>query len=64
MVLIPPTRYNISLSYKLEFDATNNVIEYEPLTLGLKTTHKNESKESSNFWGFRISCWDIPTHRK
>jgi len=34
--LIPPIGQSISLSFKLELDATNNVIEYEALILGLE----------------------------
>jgi hypothetical protein len=33
---ISPTQETISLSYKLEFEATNNVAEYEALFLGLR----------------------------
>lgn len=40
VILIPPIGKNISLSYKLEFDTTNNVPENEALILGLKTTRK------------------------
>ena len=31
-----PTKEVIPMSYKLEFDTTNNIIEYEALLLGLK----------------------------
>ena len=34
-VFIPPSWENTSLSYKLEFETTNNVDEYEALILGL-----------------------------
>jgi len=36
MVFISPTQETIPMSYKLEFEATNNVIEYEALVLGLR----------------------------
>jgi hypothetical protein len=36
VVFISPTQETISLSYKLEFEATNNVAEYEALVLGLR----------------------------
>ena len=36
MVFVSPVQEIISLSYKLEFEATNNVVEYESLVLGLK----------------------------
>jgi hypothetical protein len=35
VVFISPTQETISLSYKLEFETTNNVAEYEALVLGL-----------------------------
>lgn len=38
--MIPPTGGNISLTYKLEFDTTTNVVEYEALILGLKVEKK------------------------
>jgi len=31
-----PSQETISLSYKLEFEVTNNVAEYEALVLGLR----------------------------
>ena len=36
VVLFSLTNQVISLSYKLEFDITNNIVEYEALILGLK----------------------------
>ena len=36
VVFISPTQETISLSYKLEFETTNNVEEYEALVLGLR----------------------------
>jgi ribonuclease HI len=36
VVFISPTQETISLSYKLEFETTNNVAEYEALVLGLR----------------------------
>jgi ribonuclease HI len=40
VVLISPTKREIHLSYKLEFEATNNVVEYEALILGLEAARK------------------------
>jgi ribonuclease HI len=40
IVLISPTKNEIHLSYKLEFEATNKVVEYESLILGLEATSK------------------------
>jgi ribonuclease HI len=36
VVLFSPVQEIISLSYKLEFEATNNMAEYEALVLGLR----------------------------
>ena len=37
VVFVSRAQETISLSYKLEFETTNNVIEYEALVLGLRT---------------------------
>jgi ribonuclease HI len=37
IVFISPSKEVIPMSYKLEFDTTNNISEYEALLLGLKT---------------------------
>jgi ribonuclease HI len=39
-VLISPTKREIHFSYNPEFEATNNVSEYESLILGLEETRK------------------------
>jgi ribonuclease HI len=36
VVFVSPAEETISLSYKLEFETTNNVAEYESLVLGLR----------------------------
>ena len=36
VVLIPPTQQVVTLSYKLQFQTTNNTTEYEALILGMK----------------------------
>jgi hypothetical protein len=36
VVFVSPTQETINLSYKLEFEATNNVVEYEALVLRLR----------------------------
>jgi ribonuclease HI len=36
VVFMSPAQETISISYKLEFEATNNVVEYEALVLGLR----------------------------
>jgi ribonuclease HI len=38
ILLISPLEEVITLSYKLEFETTNNIDEYEGLVLGLKAT--------------------------
>jgi ribonuclease HI len=38
VVLVSPSQETIALSYKLEFEATNNVVKYEALVLGLRAT--------------------------
>jgi ribonuclease HI len=55
VVLISPKKEEIHLSYKLEFEATNNVVEYEALILGLEATRKMQITElvvfgDSNLW--------------
>jgi ribonuclease HI len=45
VVLIPPTQETISLSYKLEFEKTNNMEEYEALVLGLRATKDMKIEE-------------------
>jgi len=49
VVLVSPTLETINLSYKLEFEATNNVVEYEALTLGLTTAEDMGVKEIAVF---------------
>jgi ribonuclease HI len=40
VVLISSTKKEICFSYKTKFEATNNVVEYEALILGLEATRK------------------------
>jgi len=49
VVFISPTQETISLSYKLEFEATNNVAEYEALVLGLRATKDMKIEELAVF---------------
>jgi ribonuclease HI len=49
VVLVSPVQEIISLSYKLEFKATNNVAEYEALVLGLRAAKDMGIKEISVF---------------
>ena len=50
MLLISPAGKWIPLSFKLEYEATNNVAEYEALLLGLQTA-KNMNIQSLKFLG-------------
>ena len=45
IVFVSPTQETISLSQKLEFEATNNVAEYEALVLGLRAAKDMGIKE-------------------
>jgi hypothetical protein len=45
VVFISPCQETISLSYKLEFDTTNNVAEYEALVLGMRDAKEMGVKE-------------------
>jgi hypothetical protein len=49
VVLVSPAQETIALSYKLEFEATNIVAEYEPLVLGMKATKDMGIEEISLF---------------
>jgi ribonuclease HI len=50
IVFISPTKEVIPLSYKLEFDTTNNISEYEALLLGLKAA-KNMGIDKISVFG-------------
>jgi ribonuclease HI len=50
VVFVSQSRETISLSYKLEFEATNNVAEYEALVLGLRPAKDMGIKEIFVFW--------------
>jgi ribonuclease HI len=45
VVFVSPCQGTISLSYKLEFEVTNNVVEYEALVLGLRAAKEMGIKE-------------------
>jgi hypothetical protein len=49
VVFKSPSQEIISLSYKLEFEATNNVAEYEALILGLRAAKEMGIKEMAVF---------------
>ena len=49
VVFVSPTQETISLSYKLEFEATNNVAEYEALVLWLRAAREMGIQEVAVF---------------
>jgi hypothetical protein len=49
VVFVSPCQETISLAYKLEFETTNNVAEYEALFLGLRATKEMGIKEVAVF---------------
>jgi ribonuclease HI len=49
VVFVSPCQETISLSYKLEFETTNNVAEYEALVLGLRAAKDMGIEEISVF---------------
>jgi ribonuclease HI len=49
VVFVSPCQETIPLSYKLEFEATNNVAEYEALVLGLRAVKYMEIEELAVF---------------
>jgi ribonuclease HI len=49
LFFVSPTQKTIYLSYKLEFETTNNVAEYEALVLGLRTAKDMGIKKLSVF---------------
>jgi ribonuclease HI len=49
VLFVSPTQETISLSYKLEFETTNNVAEYEALVLGLREVKDMGIEELSVF---------------
>jgi ribonuclease HI len=49
VVFVSPAQETISFSYKLEFETTNNVVEYEALVLGLRASKYMGIEELSIF---------------
>jgi ribonuclease HI len=45
VIFISPCQETMSLSYKLEFETTNNVAEYEALVLGMRAAKEMGIKE-------------------
>ena len=50
ILLISPSKEVTTLSYKLEFETTNNIVEYEALVLGLRDS-KDMSIDCVSFFG-------------
>jgi ribonuclease HI len=46
---VSPSQETMSLSYKLEFETTNNVAEYEALVLGLRAAREMGIQEVAVF---------------
>ena len=46
---VSPAQETISLSYKLEFETTNNVAEYEALVIGLRAAKEMGIQEVAVF---------------
>jgi hypothetical protein len=59
MVFVSPTQETISLSYKLEFETTNNVAEYEALILGLRAAKDMGIKEIFMFGDIELIVQQI-----
>jgi ribonuclease HI len=49
VIFISPCQETISLSYKMEFETTNNVAEYEALVMGMRAAKEMGIKEVSVF---------------
>jgi ribonuclease HI len=49
VIFVSPTQETISFSYKLEFETTNNVAEYEAIVLGLREAKDMGIEELSIF---------------
>jgi ribonuclease HI len=62
VVLISPKKEEIHLSYKLEFEATNNVDEYEALILGLEAARKMQITELVVFGDSKLVVQQIKVH--
>jgi ribonuclease HI len=59
VVFISPTQEIISLSYKLEFETTNNVVEYEALFLGLRAAKDMKIEELAVFGDVEIIMYRV-----
>jgi ribonuclease HI len=58
VVFVSPCQETVPLSYKIEFEATNNVAEYEALVLGLRAT-KDMGIEELSFWDVELIVHQI-----
>jgi ribonuclease HI len=54
MFFVSPAHETISLSYKLEFETTNNVAEYESLVFGLRDAKDMRIREIFVFWDAKL----------
>ena len=56
--IISPTKESKVHSYKLIFECSNNVAEYEALLMGLHALKDLGAKRVQIFWGFG-ACWKL-----
>jgi ribonuclease HI len=61
VVFVSPAQETISLSYKLEFEATNNVAEYEALVLGLRAAREMGIQEVAVFGDAELVVQQVRT---
>lgn len=59
MVLISPTNQTVTISYKLQFETTNNPIEYESLILGMKDAKYLGVDEITTFGDSELMVQDV-----
>jgi hypothetical protein len=62
VVFIAPTQETISLSYKLEFETRNNVVEYEALVLGLRAAKDMKIEEIAVFGDVELIAHQVRNH--
>jgi ribonuclease HI len=59
VVFISPSQEVITLSFKLEFETMNNIVEYEALVLGLRATKDMKIDELSIFGDVEVIVHQI-----
>jgi ribonuclease HI len=61
VVFRSPSQETISLSYKMEFEVTNNVAKYDALVLGLRAAKEMEIKEVAMFGDAELIVQQVKT---